>query len=86
MKWKLQWVNGNLLMVTLQLVSYPDSDRDREPCNSKQKPILDEDFDDETDLNLVSKQKEKFLLNNYFSFIWDPHFAGGKWLILSIGD
>ena len=27
-----------------QLVSYPDSDSDGEPCNSKQQSILEEDF------------------------------------------
>ena len=27
-----------------QLVSYPYKDTDREPCNSKQQPIHDEDF------------------------------------------
>ena len=34
-----------------QLVSYPDSDSGGEPCNSKQRPILDR----EIDLVLVSK-------------------------------
>ena len=38
-----------------QLVSYPDSHGDGEPCNSKQKPIFDEGFDKETDLVLESK-------------------------------
>ena len=38
-----------------QLVSYPDSHGDGEPCNSKQKPIFDEGFDEETDLVLESK-------------------------------
>ena len=30
-----------------QLASYPNSDSDGEPCNSKQQPILDEDFGEE---------------------------------------
>ena len=38
-----------------QLVNYPDSHGDGEPCNSKQKPIFDEGFDKETDLVLESK-------------------------------
>ena len=38
-----------------QLVSYPDSDSDEKPCNSKQQPIIDEDFDKEVDLVKVSK-------------------------------
>ena len=38
-----------------QLVSYRDSDSDGEPCNSKQQPIFDEDFDERIDLVLISK-------------------------------
>ena len=38
-----------------QFVSYPDSHGDGEPCNSKQKPIFEEDFDKEIDLVLESK-------------------------------
>ena len=41
--------------VDQQLVSYLDSDSKREPCNSKQQPIFDKDFDDKIDLVLVSK-------------------------------
>ena len=52
-----------------QLVIYPDSDSNRESDNCKQHPIPDQDFDGETDLVLVSKEKEKCLLNNYFFFI-----------------
>ena len=37
-----------------QLVSYSDSDSSGEYCNYKQQPILDEDFDEEIDLVLVS--------------------------------
>ena len=39
----------------IQLVSYPDSDSECEACNYKQQPILDRDFDEETDLVLVTK-------------------------------
>ena len=56
------------------------------PCNSKQQPIFNEDFDEEIDLVLVSKEKEKYPLNNYFSFIWNPNLVREKWLILSVGD
>ena len=56
------------------------------PCNSKQQPIFNEDFDEEIDLVLVSKEKEKYPLNNYFSFIWNPNLVWEKWLILSVGD
>ena len=38
-----------------QLVSYADSDSNGEPCNSKQRPILDKDFDKEIELFLVLK-------------------------------
>ena len=68
------------------ILSYPDSDSDRKPCNSKQQPILDEDFGKEIDLVLVSKQKEKCLLNNYFSFVWLPNLVGEKRVISSIDD
>ena len=37
-----------------QLKSYPDSDNDGEHCNSQQRSIFDEDFDEEIDLVLVS--------------------------------
>ena len=42
-----------------QLVIYPDSDSNGESDNCKQHPILDEDFDGEIDLVLVSKEKGK---------------------------
>lgn len=42
-----------------QLVSYPNSDSDEKSCNSKQQPILDEEFDKEIDLVLVIKIKRK---------------------------
>ena len=38
-----------------QRESCPDSNSDGEPCSSKQQSILDEDFDEEIDLVLVSK-------------------------------
>ena len=59
---------------------------DSEPCNYKQQPILDKDFNRKSDLRQVSNSKGKYLLNNYFSFIRDPNLLREKWLILNIGD
>ena len=38
-----------------QLVSYPDSDSDGEPCNSKEQPVFNDGFFEEIDFVLVSK-------------------------------
>lgn len=51
---------------------------DSEPCNYKQQPILDKDFNRKSDLRQVSNSKGKYLLNNYFSFIRDPNLLREK--------
>ena len=38
-----------------RLASFPNSDSDRESCNSNQQPVLKEDFGKEIDVVLVSK-------------------------------